>query len=172
MAKSSDFSGSKLSVGWRRYISDGSEDNSLFLADPNTLIVPEDRDSLEPPSSSYSYAQSWSASQLTTRDVWDPKILTPGTLTVWKRGSTVTVTWDTSNAPQHPTNTQGTIYLGHVQTGETNEHLDTAHPLAQGFSLAEGTVQVQVPSDVSPGADYIIVLMGDSGNRSPTFRIE
>ncbi|KAI0772265.1 hypothetical protein BC629DRAFT_1291533 [Irpex lacteus] len=106
------------------------------------------------------------------RDVWDPKITSPAASTVWKRGSMVTVTWDTSDAPQYPTSIQGKIYLGHMSDGETNEHLDINHPLAQGVNLNKGSAQVTVPADVNPGADYIIVLMGDSGNRSQKFTIQ
>ncbi|KAI0086945.1 hypothetical protein BDY19DRAFT_868640, partial [Irpex rosettiformis] len=107
------------------------------------------------------------------RDVWNPKITSPTSSTVWRKGSVVTVTWDTSDAPRYPTNIQGKIYLGHMHDGETNEHLDISHPLAESVDLTRGSAQVTVPSSnsVSPGADYIIVLMGDSGNHSPKFAI-
>ncbi|KAL0574380.1 hypothetical protein V5O48_007581 [Marasmius crinis-equi] len=37
--------------------------------------------------------------QITTFDVWAPKIISPDANTVWAAGSTVQVTWDTSDAP-------------------------------------------------------------------------
>ena len=65
------------------------------------------------------------------------------------------------------------------------------HPLASGFSLSDGSVEVEIPSDVASGEDYFIVceswssplkvdcplltlalVFGDSGNASPTFTID
>ncbi|GJE91589.1 hypothetical protein PsYK624_077390 [Phanerochaete sordida] len=103
------------------------------------------------------------------RDVWSPKITSPTGKTVWIAGTNVTVTWDTSNQPADITNPVGKVLLGHVEDG-TDEHLDVDHPLADGFDIRAGKVQVTVPN-VSPGSDYIIVVMGDSGNKSPTFTI-
>jgi len=55
--------------------------------------------------------------------------------------------------------------------GSSNEHLDIKHPLATDFDIRQGKVPITVPS-VKQGNNYIVVLFGDSGNRSPTFRIE
>lgn len=110
-----------------------------------------------------------SSAVLRARDVWSPAITSPDAQTVWVAGTTATVTWDTSNPPADVTNPRGRILLGHVEDG-TDEHLDVAHPLADGFDIRAGKVQVKVPY-VSPGNDYIIVLMGDSGNKSPSFVI-
>ncbi|KAF8655828.1 hypothetical protein AX16_002913 [Volvariella volvacea WC 439] len=44
-------------------------------------------------------------------------------------------------------------------------------PLAEGFMLRDGQVEITVP-DFPPRDNYIVVLMGDSGNSSPEFRIE
>ncbi len=80
---------------------------------------------------------------------------------------------ETDDAPDDITNDRGKIVLGHVGDGE-DEHLDLGtycllvpkyahpnlefpdHPLASGFDIREGSVQVQVPN-VEPGDDYILV---------------
>jgi len=142
--------------------------HDITFADPRGAVVVENRDSL--PSASPGSVTAILTRQLNERDVYSPKILAPDHSDVWKRGSTVKISWDTSHPPQHATNSQGTIYLGHLEGG-TNEHLDIDHPLAKDVSLAQGNVEVKVPN-VDPGNNYIIVLMGDSGNRSPTFEIE
>jgi len=106
-----------------------------------------------------------SALPLTRRDVWDPPVLTPTTGTVWTVGQSYNVTWNTTNPPAEITNTIGTVYLR--QGDETL--VDS--PLAGNFSILLGSVEVTVP-DVTPGDDWIIVLMGDSGNWSPEFTIQ
>ncbi|KAM6502257.1 hypothetical protein JOM56_002234 [Amanita muscaria] len=98
------------------------------------------------------------------RDVYVPPILTPKAGDVWVIGEKRTVTWDTSNPPQSITNKIGEIYL---REGDKTL-LDS--PLAQGFDILLGTMEVTVPN-VTPGNDYMIVLMGDSGNWSPPFSI-
>ncbi|KAK7692876.1 hypothetical protein QCA50_004511 [Cerrena zonata] len=106
---------------------------------------------------------------LQSRDVYSPKIIQPNGRTVWIAGTTVTVKWDTSNAPKKITNKEGMIVLGYIDDG-TSEHLDYKHPLADKFDIMQGSMDVQVP-DVEPRDDYIIVLFGDSGNKSPQFTI-
>ncbi|KAL4252656.1 hypothetical protein ABKN59_005329 [Abortiporus biennis] len=108
---------------------------------------------------------------LEARDVFSPKITKPDAFTVWVINTTVTVTWDTCNAPDDVTNPQGKILLGHMDNGDDeDENLDIDHPLAEGFDIFQGSVDIVVP-DVPQGNDYIIVLMGDSGNKSPPFTI-
>ncbi|KAI0785536.1 hypothetical protein C8Q75DRAFT_318312 [Abortiporus biennis] len=108
---------------------------------------------------------------LEARDVFSPKITKPDAFTVWVINTTVTVTWDTCNAPDDITNPQGKILLGHMDNGDDeDENLDIDHPLAEGFDIFQGSVDIVVP-DVQQGNDYIIVLMGDSGNKSPPFTI-
>jgi len=106
------------------------------------------------------------------RDVWAPEITEPDSETVWLAGELVTVTWDTSDPPQNPTGTKGKLLLGRLEDNgdDEDEHLDVAHPLAYGFDMTDGKVRVRVPN-VEPGNDYIVVLIGDSGNRSPLFTI-
>ncbi|KAG7088281.1 hypothetical protein E1B28_012294 [Marasmius oreades] len=108
---------------------------------------------------------------LLSRDVYSPRITSPARGTVWMVGYNATITWDTSNPPQHITNAIGEIVLGHLNENDSNEHLDLGHPLAEGFDLRSGTVTVKVP-EVKPGENYFVVLFGDSGNTSPPFSIE
>ncbi|CDO73455.1 hypothetical protein BN946_scf185013.g90 [Trametes cinnabarina] len=87
---------------------------------------------------------------------------------------------DTSDRPHEVTNYEGRAVLGYLADGDDdNEHLEfdslsvermTEHPLAEGFNLTAGHVTVRVP-DVDPRNEYIVVLFGDSGNRSPEFNI-
>ncbi|CAL1695562.1 unnamed protein product [Somion occarium] len=101
-------------------------------------------------------------------DVWDPKITKPSFGTIWKVGTNQTIAWDTAGIPESALDTRGVIYLGHLQ-GDS-EHLDIAHPLASGFTYRDGSVSVTVPS-VDTRLDYIVALLGDSGNISPKFMI-
>ncbi|KZT73859.1 hypothetical protein DAEQUDRAFT_721322 [Daedalea quercina L-15889] len=98
------------------------------------------------------------------RDVWDPQILSPNASTVWVVGQTYNVTWNTTDAPAHITNSIGTVVLA------TNGTEDYENPLAANFSILLGSISITVP-DVEPGSDYAIVLFGDSGNFSPDFTI-
>ncbi|PPR07270.1 hypothetical protein CVT26_012430 [Gymnopilus dilepis] len=52
-----------------------------------------------------------------------------------------------------------------------SENLDIAHPLATGFPLTTGSVKVVLPKNVTARDDYFVVLFGDSGNKSPKFKI-
>ncbi|KAJ6585179.1 hypothetical protein B0H19DRAFT_1016228 [Mycena capillaripes] len=108
---------------------------------------------------------------LSRRGVYSPPITKPDASTRWARGTEVTVTWSTSDIPQSITNSKGRLLLGYLKAGSSNEHLDLDHPLAEGFDIRDGHRTVQVP-DVTPRHTYVLVLMGDSGNRSPEFTIE
>ncbi|KAF9465828.1 hypothetical protein BDZ94DRAFT_1253283 [Collybia nuda] len=110
-------------------------------------------------------------SRLTLRDVYSPRITNPTKSTTWVVGKSVIVTWDLHNMPKKFTNSEGTLLLGMIKKGSDGEHLDLDHPLATNFDLREGEIRLTVPH-VMTGNDYIVVLMGDSGNRSPAFRIE
>lgn len=104
-----------------------------------------------------------------SREVYSPPVTSPDASTIWDIGSIEQVTWDTSSIPKAITNSKGKLVLGYVNNG-TDEHLDLDHPLAEGFEITQGFVQVVVPN-VKPANDYIVVLFGDSGNRSPAFTI-
>ncbi|KAJ6475047.1 hypothetical protein C8R47DRAFT_1143369 [Mycena vitilis] len=105
------------------------------------------------------------------RDVYSPPITQPKASTRWARGTEVIVTWATSDIPKSVTNSKGRLLLGHLEAGSSNEHLDLEHPLAEGFNVRDGNRTILVP-EVPPRGDYIVVLMGDSGNQSPRFTIE
>ncbi|KAK0188603.1 hypothetical protein F5146DRAFT_1055934 [Armillaria mellea] len=96
------------------------------------------------------------------RDVYDPPITSPNANTVWTVNTTQTVTWDTSNPPAQITNPIGSIRL--------RKDGATFLTLASGFDILLGEFEVTVP-DVAESSEYIIVLMGDSGNFSPEFTI-
>ncbi|KAJ7133011.1 hypothetical protein C8R46DRAFT_1235555 [Mycena filopes] len=126
-----------------------------------------------------------------------PSITSPTAEDQWPAGSNQTVTWGelliawkfhcrlidacfstpvTTNIPPEACNYTATILLGHIteyrdENGKKriNENLDTEHPLAAGFPLTKGFQQVTVPH--TNGSDFIVVLLGDSGNKSPKFKI-
>uniref|UniRef100_D8PXI5 Fibronectin type-III domain-containing protein n=1 Tax=Schizophyllum commune (strain H4-8 / FGSC 9210) TaxID=578458 RepID=D8PXI5_SCHCM len=97
-------------------------------------------------------------------EVYVPPITYPHAKTVWKVGEYHNVTWDASSPPERITNKVGYIYLRHAGK------IDLGHPLAENFDILKGHQVVKVPS-VAPGSDYQLVLMGDSGNWSPKFKI-
>jgi len=100
-----------------------------------------------------------------------PPIITPDSETVWCVGEKVTVTWDTSNRPKEITNPKGELLLGHVNSdGSGGENL-APKSLAKNFLLAHGQISFVVP-DVAPNNDYIVVLVGDSGDASQEFTIK
>ncbi|KAH9933250.1 uncharacterized protein BXZ73DRAFT_21330, partial [Epithele typhae] len=106
---------------------------------------------------------------ITPRDVVAPPIIVPTAQTMWTVGEKETVTWDTSVLEGvTPSNPNGTLLLGTFVDGQ--EHLMGESPLATDFSLFDGNVTLTVPS-VAPGKDYIVCLIGDSGNISPAFTI-
>ncbi|KAI0032559.1 hypothetical protein K488DRAFT_37689, partial [Vararia minispora EC-137] len=101
------------------------------------------------------------------RIVVAPPITSPDASTVWTVGQQVTVAWNTSSIPTG-TNLTGQLVLGFQTPGSENLNLD--NPLAVNFSLNAGRVTITVP-DVPPKSNYIVVLIGDSGNASPQFTI-
>ncbi|KAK7048527.1 hypothetical protein R3P38DRAFT_2869924 [Favolaschia claudopus] len=111
-------------------------------------------------------------------DVISPAITSPNATARWTLGSTQRVVWETSKIPPSFATNRGMLVLGHLSTytdseGEqrVSENLNYTHPLASGFQIGAGSYDVVVPLDAPPRKDYIIVLFGDSGNRSPTFEI-
>ncbi|KAI0786877.1 hypothetical protein C8Q75DRAFT_769674 [Abortiporus biennis] len=113
---------------------------------------------------------SSNALPLTRRDAVAPPITSPDASTVWQVGTIQTVTWDTSNLPPpaNITNPTGKVILGFLT--DDSENLMADSPLAQGFPITQGSVQITVP-DVPSRTNYIIALIGDSGNISPLFSI-
>ncbi|KAF4617374.1 hypothetical protein D9613_005680 [Agrocybe pediades] len=108
---------------------------------------------------------------LPPRGLYSPKITNPTNESLWTVGSDVTVTWDLRDMLKNTTNPKGTILLGYLEDGSDEEHLNIKHPLASGFDIKEGFVTFKCPK-VDSRKDYIVVLFGDSGNRSPTFTIQ
>merc|ERR1711977_214914 len=110
---------------------------------------------------------------LAKRIVISPEITSPTAETVWKAGSTVTVTWSTELLEEYPEaqNYTGTIYLGFTEDGSLNQNLDVDNPLADGFPLSAGTVSATLAADTEARDNAIIALLGDSGNISPRFTI-
>ncbi|KAI0043943.1 hypothetical protein FA95DRAFT_1562764 [Auriscalpium vulgare] len=102
--------------------------------------------------------------------VVSPAVTAPVAGAVWPVHSTQLVTWDTAHIPPAGSNNTGLVLLGHGVPGSDSENLDIDHPLASGFKISDGSVEVVTP-DVAPDSAYFVVLFGDSGNRSPAFTI-
>ncbi|PPQ86339.1 hypothetical protein CVT25_005639 [Psilocybe cyanescens] len=88
--------------------------------------------------------------------------------------------------PAKPANPKGTLLLGYLQDGSEDQHLDVApkspeipnlnittseNPLASDFEIKKGFVIVKCP-EVVERKQYIVALIGNSGNSSPPFRIK
>ncbi|KAF8966073.1 hypothetical protein BDZ97DRAFT_1809424 [Flammula alnicola] len=97
--------------------------------------------------------------------VWDPTIIKPDAHSVWVAGRQELVLWDTSNAPVNISN--GAAIILNKMNGTLSV---TQVSLAEGFDLRSGHEVVTVPTDTIPGI-YTITLFGDSGNRSPDFKL-
>jgi len=97
-----------------------------------------------------------------------PTITYPDTSTVWITNTTDHVDWLTSNVPDEAKNYTVTILLGHF--ANNSENLDVQHPLATQIPIMQGTATVTVPV-VTPGTNYTVVVIGDSGDTSPCFTI-
>ncbi|KAG9227752.1 hypothetical protein PLEOSDRAFT_1113484 [Pleurotus ostreatus PC15] len=97
--------------------------------------------------------------------IYVPPLTSPSAGTSWKAGGRYNVTWDTSKPPEDITNDRGRVVLAR------DGLQDHAHPLAEGFLILDGRVEVTIPKDVQPGNAYQLVLFGDSGNYGPRFTI-
>ncbi|OCH86865.1 hypothetical protein OBBRIDRAFT_796737 [Obba rivulosa] len=100
--------------------------------------------------------------------VFSPHITEPTAGQIWPVGTNQTVTWDTSAIPAEGANQTGLLLLGYQ--ANDSENLDISHPLAAGFPISAGEINITVPN-VTMRTDYIVVLFGDSGNVSPQFTI-
>ncbi|KAJ7928071.1 hypothetical protein B0H13DRAFT_2182539 [Mycena leptocephala] len=96
--------------------------------------------------------------------VYDPPLTSPTAQTIWTVGDTETVTWNATGIPPGIT---GQLMLGYLTSD--SEHLSTT--LASGFNLTDQKVKITVPQVVSR-PNYIVVLLGSSGNISPEFTIQ
>ncbi|EST04518.1 Ser-Thr-rich glycosyl-phosphatidyl-inositol-anchored membrane family [Kalmanozyma brasiliensis GHG001] len=110
------------------------------------------------------------APSLEKRIVYNPHITRPRAETVWTAGKTHTVKWDTSDMPPEAENYKGVIKLGYLPAdGSGGENLHWT--LADGFAIKDGKTKVTLPADLEERNDYIVVVMGDSGNASEKFTI-
>jgi hypothetical protein len=87
--------------------------------------------------------------------------------TIWKVGEHYKVTWDTSNAPKHITNSKGKLLLADNGIQDVGtwfwlvfftliDGILADKPLAQNFEILQGHVVVKVPK-VKPGKNYAVV---------------
>lgn len=53
-----------------------------------------------------------------------PAITVPAAGTMWITNTTQTISWDTSSIPAEAQNQTGLILLGHIEPGDSSEHLD------------------------------------------------
>ncbi|TFK52472.1 hypothetical protein OE88DRAFT_1698300, partial [Heliocybe sulcata] len=102
--------------------------------------------------------------------VYSPTITSPKAGAIWTANTTETVKWDVSDIPAEKENSTGLLLLGYLENN--SENLDIAHPLATDFPIKSGTVNFTVPANLAKRDDYIVVLFGDSGNKSPSFTIK
>lgn len=68
-------------------------------------------------------------SSLVENIVVDPVVTSPSAGAVWLVGSTQTVQWETSKIPAEALNDTGSVYVGYVDSGDLNEHLDLGEPI-------------------------------------------
>jgi len=101
-------------------------------------------------------------------DIFDPPILYPHAGTVWFAGQYHNVTWDTTGLPPNVDNITDLAFITLVNFVTQIEQ----QTLAEGFSLLDGRVQIQVPADTPADTNYRVTLYGDSGNFSPVFTID
>lgn len=107
---------------------------------------------------------------LALRDVAVPPVTEPTESTVWVVGTTQTVKWDISDLPprENISNPLGKVVLGFLTDDSYNLSIDS--PLAEGFDILDGKVDITVPQ-VESKDNYIVAVIGNSGNISPMFRI-
>ncbi|OJT08157.1 hypothetical protein TRAPUB_953 [Trametes pubescens] len=96
-----------------------------------------------------------------------PRITRPTHAETWNPLDLKTVTWD--NTGLNVTGLNGTLLLGYLETN-TTRFVWQDQPLAQGFALSDGIVNVLVP-DVPNWSSYFLTLLGDMNNISPLFAI-
>ncbi|KAI0085796.1 hypothetical protein BDY19DRAFT_908787 [Irpex rosettiformis] len=97
---------------------------------------------------------------------FSPVVISPTSSTVWKLGSQQTVVWSTSNIPEDADNL---VYVDLYQTGDFGgpEFVAT---LVQDIPREQGSAEVTVPTDITPGNKYFL-MVATWGNDSPQFTI-
>ncbi|KAF9441998.1 hypothetical protein P691DRAFT_779599 [Macrolepiota fuliginosa MF-IS2] len=110
-----------------------------------------------------------------TRDVWAPHILNPSSQSVWFIDQPQEVTWNTTDMPARVSNPNCQVYLGEWDRKEkVYKKIYYDHPIASSCTLRDGNTTVWVPKEswVKPSNNWVVVLMGDSGDHSSPFTIE
>ncbi|CAO1631027.1 unnamed protein product [Sympodiomycopsis kandeliae] len=108
--------------------------------------------------------------ELQRRIVYNPHILTPKAGDVWHADKNHKVTWKTSDIPDELQDGTAEVRLGYLpENGQGGENLRWI--LAKKVPLTDGSVTFKLPADLRSRNDYIVVLLGDSGNASPKFTI-
>lgn len=111
--------------------------------------------------------------ELAKRIVYNPPVTNPVAKQVWHAGREETVKWtvDQEKIPATANNFKVTIKLGYLpKNGEGGYNLKWT--LAKNIPITEEEAEVTLPKDLQTRDDYIIVVMGDSGNRSKKFTIK
>ena len=111
--------------------------------------------------------------EMEKRIVYNPPVTTPASKQVWYAGREEVVKWqvDQDKIPAEANNFKVTIKLGYIpKNGEGGYNLKWT--LAKGINITDEEAEVTLPSDLQTRDDYIIVVMGDSGNRSMKFTIK
>ncbi|KAL1950728.1 hypothetical protein VTO73DRAFT_5852 [Trametes versicolor] len=104
------------------------------------------------------------------RDSVAPPITNPTAGTVWRAGETQMITWDVEALHGvHPSNPLAKIYLGTV-TPQGEEKFMLGDPLASGFPILGGNVNLTVPS-VPSGDNYFVCVFGSTRDTSAAFTI-
>jgi len=111
--------------------------------------------------------------EMEKRIVYNPPVTAPVSKQVWYAGREEVVKWkvDQDKIPAAANNFKVTIKLGYLpKNGEGGYNLKWT--LAKDIAITDEEAEVTLPSDLETRHDYIIVVMGDSGNRSKKFTIK
>jgi len=117
----------------------------------------------------FSYLASAAPVQPVDLIAFAPTITSPSGGEVWLAGSTHNVTWLTNNVPSEAQSYTVDILLGYYEN--SSENLDNQSPLAIDVPIMSGSAEITLPQDLTFRDDYIIVVMGDSGDASNPFTI-
>ncbi|KAF8842184.1 hypothetical protein BDN67DRAFT_966178 [Paxillus ammoniavirescens] len=117
----------------------------------------------------FSYLVSGAPVQPVELIAFAPTITAPNAGDIWPTNSKQSVCWRTDNVPAQIQNTTVVILLGYSENN--SENLDIQHPLASGVPIMDGTVEITVPWNATYRTDYLVALIGDSGDTSDCFTI-
>ncbi|CDO68254.1 hypothetical protein BN946_scf184842.g17 [Trametes cinnabarina] len=96
-----------------------------------------------------------------------PPITLPTAQNAWTLGTVETVKWLTDG---YNVNGTGSIILGiSLPNGSVDFWQD--QPLAEGFPLSDGIVNVRCPLNLPTTRRYVIALLPDESNQSPPFMV-